>query len=64
MFKIWFVRINFNQGLAIVFKMKMEMLMGNKNTMFAYNEFALAGNRTRASRVVGENSTTEQPVHV
>ena len=24
---------------------------------------ALAGNRTRASRVAGENSTTEPPVH-
>ncbi len=26
-------------------------------------DFALAGNRTRASRVAGENSTTEPPMH-
>ena len=26
--------------------------------------FALAGNRTRASRVAGENSTTEPPMHL
>ena len=27
------------------------------------DSFALAGNRTRASRVAGENSTTEPPMH-
>ena len=33
-----------------------------KITMINKNNFALAGNRTRASRVAGENSTTEPPV--
>ena len=33
-----------------------------KITIINENNFALAGNRTRASRVAGENSTTEPPV--
>ena len=30
--------------------------------IFKLNKFASAGNRTRASRVAGENSTTEPPM--
>ena len=40
------------------------LLMGNKTKTVAWRTFALAGNRTRASRVAGENSTTEPPVLV
>ena len=38
------------------------LLMGNEIKIVAWRKFALAGNRTRASRVAGENSTTEPPV--
>ena len=37
-----------------------ELCMRNKTKKKLYH--ALAGNRTRASRVAGENSTTEPPV--
>ena len=40
------------------------LLMGNEIKIVAWRKFALAGNRTRASRVAGENSTTEPPVLV
>ena len=40
------------------------LLMGNETKIVAWRRFALAGNRTRASRVAGENSTTEPPVLV
>ena len=38
-------------------------LLGNQ-TQAKESLFALAGNRTRASRVAGENSTTEPPMRV
>ena len=38
------------------------LLMGNETKTVAWRELALAGNRTRASRVAGENSTTEPQV--
>ena len=38
------------------------LLMGNETKIVAWRTFALAGNRARASRVAGENSTTEPPV--
>ena len=42
------------------------LLMGNEIKIVQWRKFlsALAGNRTRASRVAGENSTTEPPVLV
>ena len=40
------------------------LLMGNETKIVAWVKFALTGNRTRASRVAGENSTTEPPVLV
>ena len=40
------------------------LLMGNEIKIVAWRKFALAGNRTRAFRVAGENSTTEPPVLV
>ena len=40
------------------------LLMVNRDKIVAGRKFALAGNRTRASRVAGENSTTEPPVLV
>ena len=43
---------------------RLVLLMGNETKIVAWRKFALAGNRTRASRVAGENSTTEPPVLV
>ena len=66
-----FVETNIFQGLrklsqdgnAMDHKL-LVLLMGNKTKIVAWRKFALAGNRTRASRVAGENSTTEPPVLV
>ena len=44
------------------FRSKLPKIKGNKGKNKI--NVALAGNRTRASRVAGENSTTEPPVQV
>ena len=52
----------FQPNLDSILCVPEKTLIENETKILAWRKFALAGNRTRASRVAGENSTTKPPV--